>query len=483
MGHKVRYWSGSKWESVVLPDVFPAVPGLDYDFNDTTNPAYGYPGGMTQAEKEALWFSFWPFASSLKPTIVDLISGSGNFRTDVINTLNAAGGPGTRVAVRLPAGTFHLTAFVPTGSDPTYAFGVWDPRLVGFIGAGVETIIKMDANSMSTAQLTKLATLTNSTLNNMDCMRIDGSPATPACNVGFRLIAADQQLLTSTAAGQGVVTPQPAPHGGVFYYKAGTASYSASYTAYVWAEGFGRASTAAPPFEHANFRSMNGYHHYVHVRSDGRASALVDAARPRRCGVLMTNSEQEVRVKYCHIDRCNVSRYAANSQNGSAAEVQEISFTKIEQISNTQNTDPVYGALGGYTNASCFGWETYNGQISVHDCLVSNDGTSSAGQVPAHFQFTYVSGGRADPGAGSFTAFNNTYKTTNPAWAHLDGFPIYRMVGGWYTAGPNNVIDDRPTPGAAKRIAYVYAGTWPPSAATLAAAGVTPSTHFLVRAS
>lgn len=482
MSTKVRVRIGPLWRGRAIPDY--GIPsGLAYDYDDATLLPYAYTGA-TQAAREVEFFANWPFSSAVKPTIVDLVTGSGNFRTDVINTLNAAGGAGTRVAIRLGVGTYNLTSFVLTGSSQTYAFGIWDSRLVGFIGQGWDqTVIRLAPNAINSDQLTALAGITTSNLNQMECLRIDGTPSTPAVLVGVRLIAADQPNLASTAAGQGIVTPQPAPHGGVFFYKYASYTYGAFYVSHVLAEGFGRASSAAPPFEHANFRSMNAYGYYFNSRIDGRASALVDAARPRRCGLLLMNSEQELRIKWCHMGHNNVSRYAVNDQSGTSAAIYEVSYSKIEQVSNTQNTDPVLGALGGYTNASCFGWETFNGTSTVHHCVIANDGTSSSGQVPAHFQFTYVTGGRTDPAGGRHYAYDNTYRVSNASWAHLDGYAIYRIPTGshWYSDGPNTTIDDRVISGGTRKTAYIYTGTWPPSAGTLSAAGVTPATHFIVR--
>lgn len=415
--------------------------------------------------------------------IVNIQTGGADFLTNLTNTVNAAG---ARCVVRLSAGTYHLTAFNLIGSsgDPSYAFGFWFPNLQGFLGAGPDqTIIQMDANSMTTAQLNKLATMTIASFspNQMGLCRLDGSSSSPVLLAGVRFRSQDQQNLTAVAsdvASAGIVVPQPAPHQGVVLYYA--ASSDIGFCAFI---GAGRAMNSQPPFEQANLSTQTGDHLIHNTEFDGRRDVAVDAAQPRRCGPLMGNGETSHVLTDVWAHHSNVSRYAMNDQNVSVTNAYSATRTKLEQITNQQNVDPALNggvSLGGWTNASPFGWESTKATITINNSIISVDNANTSGQFATHFQFTAVGSGPVDPAGGRFHAQGNTYR--NSATSQLDGYCTVRIAMNchWWTDGPATTLDIRDASGTALT-GYSVTGSWPPSAATLTAAGVSPTTHYLYK--
>lgn len=478
MSTRRRVWlsTSSVWRGKGLTDYAPATGALPYEYSDTNVP-WAYTGS-TQSAREAEFLANWPAGWPSVPTIVDIQTGGANFYTNLNNTVNAAGG---RVIVRLSAGTYHLTSFQLIGSsgNQLYAFGFWHPNLAGIIGQGADqTTIQMDAGSVSGAQLSAIAALTKASgqANQLGMMRLDGSSTSPVVFAGVTIQAADQPLVTSFQADNGIAGNQPAPHSGIVFYQ-----NAYFYVSHVRARGAARACTSLPPFEHGNFNSQyeNGY--YFNVEIDGRRAAELDSNRPRRCGALLGNNATVHYMKNFWIHHTNVSRYAMNDQNANTSGVYTACYGKLENISNIRNTDPNLNGgatLGGYTNATPFGWESCNGTINLDNLIIQQDNAYTDVQIAQHLQLTTV--GSRNPQGGRLHATNITARCS--VWPQLDGYLCFRMPTGtyWVSDGYATTLDVKHTSGASKT-AYVYSGTWPPSSAVLTAAGISPSTHYIVR--
>ncbi len=447
-------------------DPLSAVAARSSDWSDTNLPwAYDDTSVFTKS---------WPAGT----TIVDIQTGSSDFYTNLQNTVNAAG---KRVVVRLAAGVYRLKSFrlIGASGDPTYSFGFWFPNLQGLLGQGPDkTFVQMDANSMTQAQLDKMSTFAAADFAplQMGLCRLDGSATSPVLIAGLTFRAADQQMLTAVGAGVTSVVPQPAPHQGVVLYQGAQAKVS-----YVRFQGAARALTSAPPFECANAGSQYGTITWERCEFDGRRSPDLDPARPRRCGPVMVDNETLSEFTDCWFHHSNVSRYAANDENRNTQGVYRLVRCKAEHITNTQNVDPALNggkSLGGYTNASAFGWESCNGTIELVDCIVSQDNSVSAGQVPMHLQLTTT--GSRNPQGGRMTVTGGEFRNTG--WPHLNGFVGFRIqkTTFWWTDGVDTTLTVKHKDGQ-RLTPYEVTGTWPPTAAQLALANVTPSTHYLIR--
>jgi hypothetical protein len=416
-------------------------------------------------------------------TIVDIQTGSSDFYTNLSNTVNAASG---RVVVRLQAGIYHLNQFRMIGSsgDPTYAFGFWFAKLQGFLGQGADqTFIQMDANSMSTAQLNAMKTMDPNDFSPLQIglCRLDGSSAaSPVLIAGVTFRAADQQLLTAVhpnlSSTYGVYTPQPAPHQGVVLFSGVFATIS-----HVRFQGAGRAMSSAPPFEMANASSQYGTIHWYNCEFDGRLSPDLNAAKPRRCGVWMGNNEAVSDFNDCWFHHSNVSRYAANDQNRNTQGLYTLTHCLLQQITNTQNTDPAINggaSLGGWTNACPLGWESCNGTLTLNNCVVYVDNASTVNSFPAHLQLTSV--GSRNPQGGRMYVNGGEFRHT--AYTQLDEFITFRIQPDtyWWTDGFNTTLTMKHRNGQILQ-PYEITGSWPPSSTALANAGVTPTTHYLVK--
>lgn len=441
---------------------------LAYDWSDSNLPwAYSSTSQFT---------ADWPVGT----TIVDIQTASGDFYTNLKNTCDAASG---RVVVRLGQGDYVLNQFrlIGTSGSQTYAFGFWHSKLQGILGQGPDkTFITMAANSMTQAQLDALAVMVRADFapNAMGMMRVDGSsPTSPVLLAGFTMRATDQQLMTSFGSDMtDIYRPQPAPHNGLVM---GQSAYG--LIQYVRFQAAGRAINSAPPFEHANINSQYGTTTWKNCEFDGRRSPALDPARPRRCGVVMVNNETESQFIDCWMHHSNVSRYAANDQNRDTQGQYVLTRTKLEQITNTHNTDPAINGgntLGGYTNASLCGWESCNGTITLTDCIMSQDNSYTDGSISQHLQFTSV--GSRNPTGGRLYVYGGRYHNT--AWPQLEDFLCVKALNStsWVTEGYNTTMMVYHRDGQRLQ-PYVISTSWPPSAGTLAAAGVTPSTHFLIR--
>lgn len=450
-----------------------------WDWSDSNSPwAYSSTSAFTQD---------WPSGV----TIVDIQTGSNDFYTNLQNTVNAAG---QRVVVRLGQGIYHLNKFRMIGSsgNPNYSFGFWFPNLQGFLGQGPDkTFIQLDANAITvdTDGTTDRTADAHAAMNAMDpadfdpllrgFCRFDGtSAASPILLGGVTFRAADQLPLTGKASGAPYYVPQPSPHQGIVLY-----ANSHAIIQYARFQAAGRACYSAPPFEMANVGSQYGTIQWRHCEFDGRRSADIDPAQPRRCVPIMLNNETLSDMEDCWFHHSNLSRYAANDENRETQGVYSLTRCKSEQITNTHNTDPAINggaSLGGYTNACLFGWESCNGTINITDCIMSVDNPYTDGSISQDLQFTSV--GSRDPQGGRLTVVRGVYRNTG--FPTLDGYLSIRCVAGtyWYRDGLNTTMNITNDSGARKQ-PYLYTGTWPPSTATLAAAGVAPDTHYIVRPS
>ena len=462
---------GGRGSMTVPPTISTAGSGADWS---TSNLPQAYTS-TAQLTADAGWSG---------ATIVDIQTGGSDFYTNLSNTVAAAGG---RCVVRLVGGTtYHLTSFRLIGGsgDPTYAFGFWFPNLRGFISSNTQlATIQMDANSMSTAQINALQAMTpssGSSPNQMGLCRIDGSASSPVLLAGIKFIAADQQNIASQAAGASpaVVVPQPAPHQGVTIYP-GATSYI-SYCAFV---GAGRAGTSSPPFEQGNLTTSRGTHYIRNTEFDGRRDASIDAAQPRRCGPIMGNNEADHELTDVWLHHSNVSRYAMNDQNGSSSTgVYKCTRVKSEHITDNHNIDPALNSgasLGGYTNASNFGWESTASTITMTDNIISVDDAFLDGQFAAHLQLTSVGG--VDPAGGRMHVRGGTYHQT--AFTQLEGYLTVRIQSSgchWWTDGVATTLDIRRSDNT-PMTGWNYTGTWPPSAAAISAAGISPTTHYIYK--
>jgi hypothetical protein len=407
--------------------------------------------------------------------VVNLSATGATFWDRLNNTVNAQPG---RFICRLPAGDHVLTSFRLIGSsgDQSYAFGFWFPKLAGLDGAGPDlTFVTMAANSMTAAQLTRLSGMTQASFspNQMGMCRFDAS-AGPGFVGGLTFRAANQNTLTSisgdiTSSLSPVVVPQPAPHQGPVFYTGSTMTIS-----HVRFQGAGKAMTSQPPFEMANCTSARANLTYRNCEFDGRISPAFDAAQPRKCAPWMGNDEILSDISDSWFHHSNVSRYAANDEGQSlTGRNYKLTRCKLEQITNTQND-----GHGGYTNATPCGWESTNATITVTDCIIAQNNPNYAGAAPQDFQLTSVGG--FDPAGGRMKVIGGVYRNTGfPA---LDGWTCFRIPNSRFkTDGYATTVDVRDVAGGARKTAYVYNGTWPPSQATFDASGVDPSTHYLVR--
>jgi hypothetical protein len=431
-------------------------------------------------EDESVFTEDWPAGT----TVVDIQTGSSDFYTNLQNTVNAAG---KRVVVRLGIGTYHLKSFRLIGSSGLldYAMGFWFPNLQGLLGRGADkTFVQMDANSMTQAQIDNLGnnpTMASSAFNpnDMSFCRLDGvNPASPVLLAGVTFQAADQQMLTTKQPDVPIVIPQPAPHMGVFIYPGSTSIIS--YCRFLAA---GRAATSSPPFESANITSSRGTHHWHHCEFDGRRAPWIDPLRPRRTSTVMANNENSHRLEDSWLHHSNVSRYAVNDENANTQGNYVVRRCKLEYLTDQQNRDPNLNggnSLGGWTNVTLLGWESTNARIDMSDNTLVVTNPSSSGQFPAHYQFTTT--GSRNPNGGRIYIVGDIPK--NIIHPQLDGYYTFRIQKStsWFTEGVANTIDVRKTAGGTKLLPWEYTGAWPPSAAAIAAAGISKNTHFIWKA-
>jgi hypothetical protein len=412
-------------------------------------------------------------------TRVDIRTTSTDFYTNLKATVDAASGP---VLVNLGEGDYVLDQFRMIGSsgDPSYAFGFWfQSKLRGFTGKGFDkTFISMKANSMTQAQLDRLAGMTQASFapNQMGMFRIDSSVSQPFF-MGGLTIRADNQNILSTKSSDitgNVVVPQPAPHQGPVFY-----TYGAGILSHVRFQGAGKAWMSQPPFEMANMTSARCRISYYNCEFDGRISPAYDAARPRKCAPWMGNDEYESRMYDSWLHHSNVSRYAANDEGmAEAGRVYALTRCKLNNIAETQND-----GKGGFTNATPLGWESTNAELIITDVIVSQDNPNTGtGGIAQHLQVTHVGSDASDTSGGRMRVYGGQFR--QPKWTQLDGMVCIRATPSrWVTDGYANTIFVYPNEDGTgtRKQPWVYSGSWPPTAAQMAAAGVNKDTHYLVR--
>lgn len=152
----------------------------------------------------------------------------------------------------------------------------------------------------------------------------------------------------------------------------------------------------------------------------------------------MGNNETLSQFQDSWLHHSNVSRYAANDQNGGGNGGISTSYgkgaysltrCKIEQVSNTNND-----GNGGYTNATPLGWESSAADITLDSCIVSRDNPYTSSQYPAHLQLTDVGGVSRD--GGTMTVKNCIFRDS--VYPTMNGFLIFRIVTSatyWYDSG------------------------------------------------
>ena len=482
---KRRVFTGSVWRGRGLPDVVPP-SGISHDWTDANPPwAHSSDPAIAQSQFTALW------PAGL--TVVDIPTASGDFWTNVKSACDAASTP---IILRLGAGVYELNQFrlAGTSGSPTFAFGLYHPRLRGFLGQGpLLTRIRMAANSMSGAQLAALSEMTAASFapNPMGVMLLqpvltDNTRVEDVYLAGLAVQAADQNPLTTVAAdlvAKGVVTPQPAPHQGVVFSQERNATVS-----YVRFQGAGRALYPAPPFEHANWTSQYGLGRFNNVESDGRRAYEVDPAQPRRCAPVMGNNEDSHHLIDCWLHHANVSRYAMNDQNRETSGPYALTRCKVEQIGN-HNIDPNLNggvSLGGYSQAVCCGYESINGTITFTDPIISVDNPYTDGSISQHIGLSSV--GTRNPVGGKLYVHGGRFYNTAFPWLNGtgtgDGWLCLRIYTAtyWHISGYANTLFVYDADGI-RKTPWVYTGAWNSTAfaAAAAAAGVSPATHFLIR--
>ena len=422
--------------------------------------------------------------------VVPIQTTGGDFYTRLKATCAAAPG---RIIVELPAGVHSLTSFrmIGGGGDPTYAFGFWDPKLAGFFsesGAG-DCIIEMAPNSTSQAQLDHMSTMQQAAFAplQMGLIRIDTvyqGAGVPIYLGGVTFEAGPQQPLTSVASdvvgGLGTVyVPQSAPHQGVVVYTSGP-THADSVVSHVRFRGAGKAITSQPPFELGNFSSQRNHITPKFVESDGRMSPRYDATQPRKCQPMMFNGGIYMSLEDSWLHHSNVSRYAANDESVASGVAHSVNYrvvrTKIEKITDTQNRQPPINggnSLGGYTNASLFGFESSNALIELTDVIASVDNDQSVGQVPTHIQLTNTGPSRK---GGLVRVVGGVWRHSK--FAQLDGYVTMRIQrsADWWADGFDNTLDIRPN--GVRLIPHEYTGAWPPTAGYLA--NYPKETHFII---
>lgn len=472
-------WNGTSYFNLRTGEIFNPVAvaydwadsNLPWAYTDTTAWESRIPSGMTR---------------------VNLQTGSSDFYTNLQNTLNAAPG---RVIVNLPEGVYTLNQFRTVGAsgNPTYAFGFYFSKLAGFCGAGPDkTFLEMAANSVSNEQLEYMKTMTQASFSplQMGLCRIDtqySGAAAPIFLGGMTFRAAPQNPLTAISSDitGSVYVPQSAPHQGVVIYSDSNRRSADSIVTHVRFQGAGKAMMSQPPFELANITSQRNHITYRNCEFDGRMSPAYDSTQPRKCGPVMFNGGVEQHLIDSWLHHSNVSRYAANDESVESSTALTVKYTatrcKLEQITNTQNKQPPLNngnSLGGFTNASPFGWESSNAEITITDCIVSQDNNQFAGQVPMHLQLTNT--GPARPG-GRLYVVGGQYRNTG--WPQLDGYVSFRIQPStnWWTDGFNTTLDVRKSAGGTRLLPHTYTDSWPPTSSYLATNGLNPNTHYLVR--
>ena len=462
----IKWYDGANIRTLhgTNPGIPTPTPTASWDWSDANRPWSGASS------------SDWESRIPVGATVVDLQTASSDFWINLSNTVAAAG---KRVIVRLPAGTFHLKSFrlIGTSGDPTYAFGFWFANLQGLVGAGPgQTFVQMDANSMSSAQLAALGEArfgwTKFAPLQMGFCRLDGTASSPVYLGGLTFQAADQQTTWSPYSDVPITTPTPAPHQGVVFYPD-----SYGVVSHVRFAAAGRALTAQPPFEMGNFNSQRGNIQWFNTEFDCRRAASIDPTQPRRCTPFLQNNEVLARMTDCWWHHSNTGRHAVNDQNRDTAALSTL-YEYVRCKGDHITDETIAGTQ--QLPLSVFGFESTNAEIRITDCIVEQDNTKTSLGIGQHVEITYV--GSRNPAGGRLTMTGGIFR--NAGFPGLNGYRCLRVVSNtrWYLDGLANTVTITDETGARLQ-PYVYTGAWPPSASTLAAAGVSPSTHYIVRPS
>ena len=462
--------------------ITPEPSQMAWDWGEGNEPWRHAPGATP-------WTAYLPAGVPVVPLKVE---AGGNFENQLKATCDSAPG---RVIVEMPDGVHSLTRFLTIGSgtNPTYAFGFWHPKLAGLLSmSGPEhCIVEMAPDSVNSAQLEYMAGMTQASFAplQMGMMRIDTtyqSTAVPVYLGGITFEAAPQNLLTAIApdVGGNVYLPQSAPHQGIVFYSGANLRHVDSVVTHTRARGAGKAMTSQPPFEMANFGSQRNEITFQFSEFDGRMSPRYDPTQPRKCGPFMANGGVTIKQKSIWAHDSNVSREAMNDESVESGTALSIHYlvekVKIERITNTQNRQPPINggnSLGGYTDASCFGYESSNALVEHIDVIATIDNPKTTGQVPAHIQFTDTGPART---GGQYVSRGGVYR--HFTFPEVDWFHITRLgtSTAWRTSGPDNTMDVQTRMAPARQIAHIHTGAWPPPTGSLAAQGVTPLTHHIV---
>ena len=132
------------------------------------------------------------------------------------------------------------------------------------------------------------------------------------------------------------------------------------------------------------------------------------------------------------------------------------------------------------------GFESSRSTIVMRDIIADVNNTYYSGTgfrgISQHIGFAHVTEPTNRVG-GELYVYGGRF--LNTAYPSIDGFLCIRAYPdvAWYTSGVVNTMFVYDFEGGTRKTAWVYTGTWPPTAGQIAAAGVSPETHFIVRPS
>lgn len=454
---------------------------LGYDWAVGNEPWRSDPG-LTSAQREALFTTSWPAGWDTGLTEVDISQTSGDLRTILASALASVSG---RAIVRLPAGEFYDDSFEKLSTSEVYAFGFYSSKMAVLLcpDGPENTFINQSADSLTTAQLSYLQgmSIASGETNNLASLLLGGGDVFGA---GFTLTAEDQQDLSAVAAdlvAKGVVVPQPAPHHGIAIGQNRKARLS-----YFRVVGAGAAMYASTPFEHGSITQQYGETYLDHYEFDGRRASWIDPAQPWVCGMSMFNNPGTTVISDGWEHHAPLSRIAYNSSNANTQSNVSYARVKVEYIGNNHVRPDYNGgsSLGGTSAAACVGFESSKDQITWDHLSLTVDNTLLKSNVfSTHLSFTTVAGnyahGANGPQGGRLTVLGGTFG--NRAFPQLDGYLTVRVSRAtyWYLDGYATTLMVYDESGA-RLTPWVYTGSTPPTSGQIAAAGISPSTHFIV---
>lgn len=489
-------WNGTTLQPLLGAGGSYTPPGVGV-WDDSNHPAM-LSSSLTGSALETYLMQEYP-ADWVYPTIVDYTPGisgpasGSDFFAHIYNQCQAAG---ARIVIRLQGGTvYHCSRFVPIpitgGGSILYAMGLWHSNLQGFITSGPgPAIIQMDADSFTGAQITALESMTTSEVLNAAVMRLDGQRRVLA---GIQVRAADQQDISDVHqsikdyGSSDPVCPQPAPHAGVFLFPSTGGS---AYLSHLDLVGAGRAVTSAPPFECANIGTQYGDIRVWNCHSDGRRHPDIDPARPRRCGVWMTNNDTWS-GKNIWMHHSNLSRWATNDGGQTTVRSYYVENVQIEEITNNQNVDPALNggaSLGGWTNPCVMGYETCVSPIELNGVRLTVDNTSTSLAIQQHLQLAYVASSAfptapTSPPNAKLTVIGGIFH--NVAFPAIDGFLTVRIAQDIWWRDLSTYLWIWNGAETVRKTGRIYTGAWNNGAlaAWVSSNGFTPDTDYIVRQS